>query len=151
VITAGLVLFFLPDARAALSAYRELLRPGGRLAFSTFATPDPNYRAAMRALAAYAEDPPPAAAETFQDPDWLREAVVSAGFSGTVIAPFTVHTAFRDRDHLVEWIGSHNGRNVLRRIPPDRWPAARAALTPLFPEAPKLTTTIHLVTAHTRV
>ncbi|GIF15486.1 class I SAM-dependent methyltransferase [Actinoplanes teichomyceticus] len=147
VVTAGLVLFFLPDAGAALRAYRELLRPGGRLAVSTFAAHDPRHRAVMRTLASHAEDPPapPAAAATFQDPDRLREAVAEAGFSGTTIAPFTVRSRFRDLDHFLAWVGSHTGRAVLRRIPAARWPAARAAIVPLLPDPPELTTTIHLV------
>src|SRR6185503_8189651 len=53
VVTAGLVLFFLPDPPAALAAYRSLLRPGGRLAFSSFAANDPRYTRAMQALAAH--------------------------------------------------------------------------------------------------
>ncbi|WP_436519632.1 class I SAM-dependent methyltransferase [Actinoplanes sp. HUAS TT8] len=149
VITAGLVVFFLPDARAALAAYRRLLRPGGRLAFSTFAAHDPRHSAAMATLAAHAVNPPPRPAETgtFQNPDWLRDAVVSAGFSRTEIAPFTVRTTFRDVPHFVEWVGSHGGRVVLRRIPAERRAAAEAALAPLFPEPPVLTTTIHLIVA----
>src|SRR5690242_5059303 len=35
-VLASLVLFFLPDLGAALQAYRRALRPGGRLAFTTF-------------------------------------------------------------------------------------------------------------------
>jgi ubiquinone/menaquinone biosynthesis C-methylase UbiE len=48
VVTAGLVLFFLPDPRAALTAYRKLLRPSGRLAFTCFAAHDPRYPEALR-------------------------------------------------------------------------------------------------------
>ncbi len=40
VVTASLVLFFLPDPVAALTAWRELLRPDGRLGFTTFGTRD---------------------------------------------------------------------------------------------------------------
>jgi ubiquinone/menaquinone biosynthesis C-methylase UbiE len=35
-VTASLVLFFLPDPAAAVRAWREALRPGGRLGFTTF-------------------------------------------------------------------------------------------------------------------
>lgn len=57
VVTAGLVLFFLPDPPAAVAAYRELLRPAGRLAFSSFAQFDPRYERAMKALAAHTATP----------------------------------------------------------------------------------------------
>ena len=38
-VLAGFVLFFLPDPAAALDSFARLLRPGGRLAVSTFADP----------------------------------------------------------------------------------------------------------------
>lgn len=40
VVTAYLVVFFLPDPPAALEAWRRLLVPGGRLAMTTFAGDD---------------------------------------------------------------------------------------------------------------
>ena len=40
VVTASFVLFFLPDPQAALRAWCDLLRPGGRLGFTTFGTRD---------------------------------------------------------------------------------------------------------------
>lgn len=40
-ITSSLVLFFLPDPLAALGRWVPLLRPGGRVAVSTFGDPDP--------------------------------------------------------------------------------------------------------------
>ncbi len=40
VVTASLVLFFLPDPTAALVAWHDLLGPGGRVGFTTFGTQD---------------------------------------------------------------------------------------------------------------
>ncbi|MEV6343688.1 methyltransferase domain-containing protein [Actinoplanes sp. NPDC051851] len=148
VITAGLVIFFLPDAAAALHAYRKLLRPEGKLAFSTFAAQDPRYVAAIRALSALLETPPPrpaAMTSTFQNPDWLRSTVAGAGFPDARITTFTVESRFRDVAHLLAWTGSHAGANVARRVPVEQ---AVGALTPIFPDGPpSLTTTINLVVA----
>lgn len=149
VVTAGLVLFFLPDPGAALHAYRELLRPGGRVAFSTFAKMDPRHREAMRTIAGLAVDPPrpPSHEATFQDPDWLRELVSGAGFGGTVVTGSAVRSDFRDLDHFLAWVGSHAGREVLRRVPAERRPELITALKPVLSDSPSITTSVHLVVA----
>ncbi|KHD73330.1 hypothetical protein MB27_35825 [Actinoplanes utahensis] len=149
VVTAGMLLFFLPDPLGALRAYRRLLVPGGRLAFSTFAAFDPLYRETMRVIAAHAVDPPPQPplSVTFQDPGRLREAVEEAGFTGTRIDDITVRSTFRDREHVLAWVGSHAGRAVLSRVPPQRQADLRRALTTVLPERPEFVTTAHLVLA----
>lgn len=43
-VTASLVIFFLPDPLAALTAWRSLLAPGGRVALSTFGPQDEVWR-----------------------------------------------------------------------------------------------------------
>ncbi len=43
VVASSLVLFFLPDPPAALSAWRHLLRPGGRIGITSFAGQDPRW------------------------------------------------------------------------------------------------------------
>ena len=149
VITAGMLLFFLPDPGAALRTYHRLLVPGGKLAISTFAAFDPRFRAAMRLAAEHAEDPPPQPplSVIFENADRLREAVAGAGFTGTRIEEFTVRSEFRDREHFLTWMGSHAGRAVLDRVPGHRRPDLLGALETVFPERPDLITTAHLVVA----
>ncbi|MEV6305209.1 methyltransferase domain-containing protein [Actinoplanes sp. NPDC051861] len=150
VVTAGLLLFFLPDPAGALSAYRKLLRPGGTLALSSFAQIDPSYRAAMQAVARHAIDPPPAPvlAGMFDDADRLREAVERAGFNGTKIERLTVKSQFRDLDHFITWVGSHAGRGVLNRVPGERLPGLKDELATILPEPPEISTTIFVTVAH---
>lgn len=50
VITASLVLFFLPNLEQAVQRYRQLLRPGGRLGFSWFADRDERWDRIYEAL-----------------------------------------------------------------------------------------------------
>lgn len=50
VVLASLVLFFLPEHEAAMRSYRDLLRPGGRLALSWFAVEDTRWDPVFDAL-----------------------------------------------------------------------------------------------------
>ena len=153
VVTAGLVLAFLPDPAAALTAYREVLRPGGRLAFSVFAAYDPRYERAMRALAAHAAGPgaPREEAPMFRTEAALRTAL--AGFTGLRITEFTQISRFADAEHWLRWVDSHAGRGVLRSIPAERTAAATAAAAAELEPARSddgvihLTTTIRIVVA----
>jgi len=55
-VLAGLVIFFLSDAEAALRAYAALLSAGGRLGLTTFAANDPVFDSAMRAAGSFVPD-----------------------------------------------------------------------------------------------
>ncbi|MEV0900289.1 methyltransferase domain-containing protein [Actinoplanes sp. NPDC049802] len=148
-VTLGQVLFFLPDPEAALRAYHRLLRPGGRLAFSCFAAFDPRYREAMRTIAAHAVDAPPQERlpAMFDSDDTLRSAVDDAGFAVPRIDQLTVRSEFRDLENFLSWVDSHAGRAVLRRVPGERRPELLAALAPVLPDPPAMSTTIRLVVA----
>ena len=155
VVTAGLVLFFLPDPPAALAAYRNLLRPGGRLAFSSFAAFDPRYERAMKAIAAQATGlaAPHAFAEMFKTEATLRAALTA--YADVRITEFTQVSRFADTGQWMRWVGSHGGRQVLRAIPPERMAAATEAASAALAEARtadgtiQCTTTIRIVVAAT--
>jgi ubiquinone/menaquinone biosynthesis C-methylase UbiE len=125
-ITAGLVLFFLPDPRAALRAYRKLLRPSGRLAFTCFAEHDPRYPETMKILARHAEGAPPPRRndDLFQSAASITEAARGAGFETITVRDVTVDSSFRDAGQLFEWVGSHAGRQLVQHIPAARRAAA---------------------------
>jgi ubiquinone/menaquinone biosynthesis C-methylase UbiE len=153
VVTAGLVLFFLPDPPAALAAYRNLLRPGGRLAFSSFAAYDPRFQRAMKALAAHAPGlaAPPPLHEMFGSEQQLRTAL--AGYAAVRISEFTQVSRFADVEQWATWVASHGGRQVLRAIPAELLPAATEAAGAELAAARtddgafQLTTTIRVVVA----
>ncbi len=149
VVTAGLVLFFLPDPPAALTAYRRLLRPGGRLAFSAFAAHDPRYEKTMRILARHAVDAPPQfrPPAMFGSAEALREAVTAAGFTDVRADEFPLRTDFRDVEQLLAWIGSHLGRQLLERLTADGLAAARAELAAELPSPLFFTTRIRQLVA----
>lgn len=58
VILAGLVIFFLPEPDKALVEYRRLLKPGGRMAFTTFGKQDPVFDAVVKRIASFAPSAP---------------------------------------------------------------------------------------------
>jgi SAM-dependent methyltransferase len=127
VVTAGLVLFFLPDPVAALTAYRRVLRPGGRLAFTSFAAYDPRYPRALRAMARYAGGPPPRPEHPlFASEASMRDGLTAQGYADPDIGTFEVRSRFRDVRHWFDWVGSHGGRRLIRSIPVDQWDVAMA-------------------------
>ena len=150
-ITAAMVLFFLPDPPAALSAYRRLLRPGGRLAFSSFAAHDPRYPLALRILARFAAAPPPEFRPhaMFGSADQLRSATAEAGFPRTRVSEIDVRSHFRDAGQLVGWIGSHLGRRVLDQVPEQRRGEAVAEVADALDWPSTFTTRIRVVLADT--
>ncbi|GIM94812.1 class I SAM-dependent methyltransferase [Paractinoplanes toevensis] len=148
VITSGLVLFFLPDPPAALTAYHRLLRPGGRLAVSSFAQHDPRYPQAMKILARFADSPPERRNHPmFDSAESLREAVLAAGYAAADVREVAVRSEFNDAAHLYEWIGSHAGRQMVDRIPVARRSLAISALAAELDHPLDFTTRVRIVVA----
>jgi ubiquinone/menaquinone biosynthesis C-methylase UbiE len=149
VLTAGLVLFFLPAPPVALANYHRVLRPGGRLGFSSFAAHDPLYRRSLQILAKHA----PGAPQPFRPPamfdsaEGLTAAVTEAGFSGTGVSELTVRSSFSGVDQLLAWIGSHGGRQLMEHVPAERLGEAREDLAAELPAELILTTRVRFVVA----
>jgi hypothetical protein len=148
VVTAGLVLFFLPDPGAALSAYRRILRPGGRLVLSSFAVRDPRYARAMKALTRFAHgaDSPPQGHKMFEDETTLHAALGAAGYAPVSSSEQVVVSRFRDAAHWLEWVASHAGRQLVDRIPAESLAEATAAAGAELEAARADTGGLHLTT-----
>lgn len=130
-ILAGLVLFFLPDAAAALGRYAELLTPGGRLGFTTFGTQDENFDAAMKVIGSYVPDsgmPPRNERQgPFGSRDGIAELLTTRGYETPEFDEVTYESRFTDPDHWVSWLWSHGARYTLECVPEERRDEAIAA------------------------
>jgi ubiquinone/menaquinone biosynthesis C-methylase UbiE len=129
VVLASFVLFFLADLPGALSRYRELLNPGGRLGFTVFGAPDPNFEAAMEAIGRFAPEAPDRRSRQgpLADAHGIRAVLATAGFADPTIEDRTYETRFADLDEWLTWVWSHGGRATLERVPVDRRADASAA------------------------
>ncbi|MER6329350.1 methyltransferase domain-containing protein [Streptomyces sp. NPDC001034] len=129
-ILAGLVIFFLPEPDQALLEYRRLLRPGGRLAFSTFGRRDPVFEQAVKTLGSFVAprpggNPPERPADRFRDR--ASHLDLLADWSGIEITEHTLETRFTGQQQWWEWIQSHGVRRIVELLPADRLREAKAA------------------------
>jgi ubiquinone/menaquinone biosynthesis C-methylase UbiE len=129
-VLSGLSAFFMPDPHAGLRRWFELLRPGGRLAISTFSGEDFRFKPAHEALAAFMPEGPRFTApglEPFKDNDAVTDLLRSAGFVEVGNVERVHDTVFRSPEHWWEWQNSHGGKATLDLIAPERLDEARAA------------------------
>ena len=126
VVLANLMIFQLEDPAAALRHYATLLRPAGRIAFSTVAAPDPAFAAALMAIGRFA---PKLSAQRgpFRSEAAIREFLAEHGYERVAITEDVQETRFRDPEHWLEWLWANGGRELLDRVPTESLPHARAA------------------------
>ena len=130
-VLAGFVVFFLPDLAVALRSYARLLRPGGRLALSTFAEPSNQEIAFARtcgaAVAPYL--PPPS---TSDNPPPLQRLRTTESVTGPVQAAGFVDVRSEQHDfdspaQSWHWLWSGGLRGLVEQVPQDQRDDARAA------------------------
>jgi SAM-dependent methyltransferase len=95
-VLCGFGLMFFPHLAQTLDGFRKVLKPGGRLAVSTWATPDPRYTWELDLWHAYGiwdQHVSHQMAQELQDAEELVQVLEVAGFAGV--------TARRESDHLV--------------------------------------------------
>jgi ubiquinone/menaquinone biosynthesis C-methylase UbiE len=140
-LTSSLVVFFLPDPLAALTAWHRLLvTPGGRLAISTFAERDPVWEAVDSTFRPYL---PPGmldartsgAAGPFGSDAGVEELVTSAGFTGVRTAHVDIEVTFADVDEWHRFSRSHGQRAMWDAIPPGEHDTVKATVRQLLEKA----------------
>ena len=137
VVTASLVVFFLPAPGASLAAWARLLRPGGRLGVSTFADRDEAWKQLDGLFTPYL---PPAmldartsgASGPFASDAGVEGLLTDAGLVEVVTTHADVVVRFPDVDTWVTWSQSHGQRAMWDQVPADDVPALRAAAADLL-------------------
>jgi ubiquinone/menaquinone biosynthesis C-methylase UbiE len=122
VVTASLVLFFLPDPQAALRSWAALLRPGGRLAVSTFSEQGRALRELDELFLPYLpaqmlDARTSGRAGPFGSDEGVERLFAGAGLVDVRTAHGDVQVAFPDLDAWTTWTRSHGQRAMWEHVP----------------------------------
>jgi SAM-dependent methyltransferase len=134
IVASSLVLFFLPDAAAALRAWHPLLADGGRIGVSTFGPLTEQWRTTVDAQ--LHEHAPPGVKDArtdgqagpFASDEGMEELLRSAGYRDVRTATTTVSPRFDDAEHWERFSMSVGQRRFWAAIPPDRFDEVRASV-----------------------
>ncbi len=114
------MLFFLPSLDAALTRYREVLAPGGRLGFTWFGERDKRWDPVFGALTADLPDsekpPRNTAGGPFTSVEAMHTHLEAGGWSDVTTETLTHDVQVRDADHWFEWTWSQGFRFVLENL-----------------------------------
>jgi ubiquinone/menaquinone biosynthesis C-methylase UbiE len=131
-VVSSLVVFFLPDPLAALTAWRRLLvAPGGRLAISTFAQRDPVWDAVDQTFRPYLparmlDARTSGAAGPFSSDEGVAALVGAAGFVDVSTTSFETEVVFADEAEWHTFTWSHGQRGMWEAVPEADRGAVRA-------------------------
>jgi ubiquinone/menaquinone biosynthesis C-methylase UbiE len=127
VVLSAFTVFFMPDPTAALTEWRRVLTPGGRIVLSTWGTPDPRWEFERQIRRGYVGevDPPVlqelgrglALLERFGDADKVAAELRAAGFSNIEQAEERIDFVFPSEQAWWDWNWSHGTRVVLEALP----------------------------------
>jgi ubiquinone/menaquinone biosynthesis C-methylase UbiE len=136
VVLSSFTVFFMPDPTAALTDWRRVLAPGGRVVLSTWAPNDPRWGFERDIRRGYiSELDPEFLRELRADLDLLerfddaRKVAAELGAAGFAEIESTEHEReffFRDEQAWWEWQWSHAARGVLERLPEESQQRLRA-------------------------
>lgn len=119
-IASSLVLFFLPDPLEAVSEWRTLLRPGGRVGITTFGETDARWRDVDAVLTPYLpkRDARTSGSEgPFGSDAGMEHLLERAGFAAMRTVSQSVEVVFRDSDQWLAFSMSTGQRAAWHAVP----------------------------------
>jgi ubiquinone/menaquinone biosynthesis C-methylase UbiE len=139
VVLSAFTVFFMPDPTAALTEWRRVLAPGGRIVLSTWAANDPRWNferdIRRRCLAelgpAFIEEMKSdfALLERFDDAEKVAAELRDAGFTDVESAQDRREFVFGDEQAWWDWQWSHAARLVLEALSDHSRERLRAEVT----------------------
>jgi ubiquinone/menaquinone biosynthesis C-methylase UbiE len=122
IVASSLVLFFLPDPVAALTVWRELLVPGGRVGVSTFGELTPSWHDVDAVFAPYLPNDLPdprtqLARSPFGSDAGMEDMLVDAGYADVRTVSDAVSVRFDDEDQWYRWTWSVGQRRMWQLVP----------------------------------
>ena len=132
VVASCLVLFFLPDAAAALRTWAQALVPGGRLGVTTFGPQDERWQ---HVDALFAPFLPPQVLEIrdrsargpFANDESVERLLADAGLVDVRTAHRTVEARFSGPEQWLDFSWSHGQRALWEAVPQERHAEVREA------------------------
>jgi len=139
-LSASLVLFFLPDPGEALARWRELARPGGRVGVATFGPPDPTWNSIDALFAPYL--PPQlldarttGVAGPFESNAGVEGLFTASGWGDARSTETSVPVRFEGADHWYRFTMSTGQRGFWGLTPEDKRAGIREAATRIIEDA----------------
>lgn len=128
-VASSLVLFFLPDPVAALTAWTQRLRPGGRLGITTFGAQDDVWRAVDEVLRPWLPEADPRSntmMQRFGSDQGVDDMLHEAGLADVVSTRSPLPVVFADADQWHRFSLSTGQRAAWARVPEEERPDVRA-------------------------
>jgi ubiquinone/menaquinone biosynthesis C-methylase UbiE len=127
IVLSAFTVFFMPDPTAALTEWRRVLAPGGRIVLSTWAGGDPRWEFERRVRRSYMSEVDPAALkdlgeglarlQRFDDAEKVAAELATAGFKNIEQDSHAIDFVFADEQAWWDWNWSHGTRAVMEAVP----------------------------------
>ncbi len=128
IVYCGFGLFFFPDLRKAMDEFRRVLKPGGRIAVSTWGDIGKTRLPLKQKLISLGIDPN-VAARPMPTPQELQELFEESQFSAIEIVPDKLDHIYLNFDHWWDCLWKHAMRSILEKLTEEQIAAIKEELS----------------------